>query len=240
MFLLYAIAIGLVLGLALRGDPRKLAQLKFHWMPIVFLGFGAQVVLFSEFVSERVGDLGPPLYVFTTVAVLAAIVRNVRIPGLPIVAAGSISNLVAIIANGGFMPASSAAMASLGKAQPEAYSNSAVLANPALELLTDIFALPRWLPFANVFSVGDVLIAVGVVWAIVATMRSDSPMPSESPLSSASATTSAEPTTEGLTVGDVPAPTVASGHLSLVTDSTGTDRPFADSQSGPNLLTEGQ
>ena len=33
---------------------------------------------------------------------------------------------------------------------------------PRLAPLTDIFAMPRWLPFANVFSVGDVLIGVGV------------------------------------------------------------------------------
>ena len=37
--------------------------------------------------------------------------------------------------------------------------------------LTDIFALPTWVPFANVFSVGDVLIAAGVVVVIVAAMR---------------------------------------------------------------------
>jgi len=37
-----------------------------------------------------------------------------------------------------------------------------VLADPAFAPLTDIFALPDWLPFANVFSIGDVLIAIGV------------------------------------------------------------------------------
>lgn len=215
MFLLYAVVIGLVLGLMLRGDARRIAQLHFHWMPVVFLGFGAQVVLFSDFVAQRIGDLGPPIYVATTAAVLAAIVRNLRIPGLVIVAAGSISNLAAIVANGGFMPASSAAVASLGKTQVEAYSNSVQLANPALELLTDIFALPRWLPFANVFSVGDVLIAAGVVWAIVATMRADRPV-------------------------QVDEPAVAREQLSLVTDSTGTYRPFAEPHRNPSLLSEGQ
>jgi hypothetical protein len=37
--------------------------------------------------------------------------------------------------------------------------------------LTDIFALPGWLPFANVFSIGDVLIGVGLVVVIAAGMR---------------------------------------------------------------------
>jgi hypothetical protein len=45
-----------------------------------------------------------------------------------------------------------------------------VVAQPALELLTDRFALPHWLPLANVFSVGDILIGAGVFALIVATM----------------------------------------------------------------------
>jgi len=49
--------------------------------------------------------------------------------------------------------------------------NSAVVAHPVLEPLTDIFSLPAWLPFSNIFSVGDVLIALGVAVVIVRAMR---------------------------------------------------------------------
>jgi hypothetical protein len=31
--------------------------------------------------------------------------------------------------------------------------------------------MPAWAPFANVFSIGDVLISVGLAWAIAAAMR---------------------------------------------------------------------
>jgi hypothetical protein len=41
--------------------------------------------------------------------------------------------------------------------------------------LTDIFALPPLLPFANVFSIGDVLISLGVAIAIAAGMRRGAP-----------------------------------------------------------------
>jgi len=40
-----------------------------------------------------------------------------------------------------------------------------------LRPLTDIFVLPAWLPFANVFSVGDLLIGLGVAVVIVVAMR---------------------------------------------------------------------
>jgi lipoprotein signal peptidase len=135
------------------------------------LGLAAQVVLFSEPATMRVGELGPPLYVGTTLMVLAAIVRNRAIAGMPLVIAGAISNLAAIVANGGYMPAGAAAMAALGREAPTVYSNSAVVAAPALWPLTDIFAMPPWLPFANIFSIGDVLIMAGVAMTIVIAMR---------------------------------------------------------------------
>ena len=50
-----------------------------------------------------------------------------------------------------------------------------MVARPVLEPLTDQFALPRWLPLANVFSVGDVLIALGVLVLIVVVMRRSAP-----------------------------------------------------------------
>jgi Family of unknown function (DUF5317) len=93
------------------------------------------------------------------------------------VAVGAASNLVAIVANGGFMPANPAALASIGHATSGGYSNDIVSSSPALVPLTDQFALPRWLPLANVFSIGDVLIAIGIAIVIVAAMRSDRASP---------------------------------------------------------------
>ena len=86
-------------------------------------------------------------------------------------AVGAISNLAAIIANGGSMPASADALAALGKSVGDGYSNSVEVADPALAGLTDIYALPAWLPFANVFSIGDLLIGIGIALAVCLAMR---------------------------------------------------------------------
>jgi hypothetical protein len=171
VFILYAVLIGLVLGFALGGRLSGLATIDFRWPWLAIGGFLVQLVLFSDPVRERAGDLGPPLYVASTVAVLIAVIRNVRIPGMALVALGAASNLAAIVANGGYMPASEGAFAALGGGLNPGYTNSAIVPNPALEPLTDLFALPSWLPFANVFSIGDALIAIGVVIVIVAGMR---------------------------------------------------------------------
>ncbi len=171
MFILYALLAGIVVGVATGGRLSALASVRFHWVPLIAVGFLTQVVLFSGAVAERVGDLGPVIYVASTAMVAAAVIRNLRLPGMPLIVLGAASNLAAILANGGYMPAAPEALASLGKAAPVVYSNSSVVASPNLPWLIDRFALPHWLPLANVFSLGDLLLAIGVFILVVVTMR---------------------------------------------------------------------
>ena len=171
MFILYAIPIGIVAGYVLGGRLDRLGDLQFRWGWLAVAGLVAQIILFSGPVAAVIGDLGPALYVASTAAVFLAVLRNWRIPGLALVAVGAASTLLAIAANGGVMPASPEAVAALGTEAGEGFSNSVVMVDPALQPLTDIFALPTWVPFANVFSVGDVLIGVGVALTIALGMR---------------------------------------------------------------------
>lgn len=171
MFILYAVLTGLVLGFLVGGRPAGLGELQLRWSWVIVGGLLVQVVLFSEPVSERIGALGPPIYVVSTAAVIVAVVANRAITGMLVVAAGAASNLLAIVANGGYMPVSAGAAAVLGAHSPSAYSNSKQLVDPVLAPLTDIFAMPPSVPFANVFSVGDLLIGLGIAIVIVVAMR---------------------------------------------------------------------
>lgn len=171
MTILYAIPAGILAGFLLRGRLDGLLELKFRWAWLAIGGLLVQVVLFTELGDRLVGNLAPAVYVASTVAVLVALLRNIRLAGLPLAAIGSFLNLAAILANGGAMPADAAALRIAGFDGPGDHTNSVVLAEPALRLLTDIFAVPAGVPLANVFSIGDVLIAVGVAWAIAAAMR---------------------------------------------------------------------
>ncbi len=170
VFILYAIPIGIIAGYLLGGRLEGLADIHFRWGWLAIAGLLVQVLLFAEPVAATVGAAGTPIYLASTAAVLVAVLRNVRIPGMPIVAIGAASNLLAIVVNGGVMPTSPEAVAAL---EPEAagFSNSAVMSDPVLRPLTDIFTLPPWVPFANVFSIGDVLIGLGVVMVIALGMR---------------------------------------------------------------------
>jgi hypothetical protein len=92
---------------------------------------------------------------------------NWRLPGMPLVALGGAMNLVAITINGGIMPASPSALAGAGlPVNQPGFQNTTVLPDPQLAFLGDVFFIPASWPFSNVFSIGDVLIALGVVWAL--------------------------------------------------------------------------
>ena len=180
MFILYSIVIGVAVGFLLGGRAAGLGDLRIRWPWAVVAGLIVQLLVFSTPLNGRVGALGPPIYVASTALVVAAIAVNRRITGMSVVALGAMSNLMAIVANRGYMPADPNAITTLGPSDAPAYSNSMIMADPALRPLTDILVLPPWVPFANVFSIGDVIIAVGVAIVIVAAMRRTSASSSES------------------------------------------------------------
>jgi Family of unknown function (DUF5317) len=171
MFALYAVLVAMVLAALSGGRLSGLAELRFRWANLALGGLLVQLLLFLPPVAERVGAAGVPIYVASSAVVLVAVLANTAIPGMRLVAVGAASNLVAIVANGGYMPASPSALAALGKEVGETYSNSAVVPDPVLPGLTDIWAMPAWMPFANVFSIGDLLLALGIGYAIWAGMR---------------------------------------------------------------------
>jgi Family of unknown function (DUF5317) len=92
---------------------------------------------------------------------------NRRVPGIAVVALGAALNLLAICANGGVMPASPAALATAGlPADQPGFQSSTAVDDPRLAFLGDVFAIPASWPLANVFSVGDVLIGLGLAWRL--------------------------------------------------------------------------
>jgi len=181
MLLLYSIAAGLLIGRLAGGRLDGLTTVRFRLAPLALGGLLFQLVLFSPVVTERIGDLGPALYVASTVAVLVALLANLRLPGLWILAVGAGLNLLAIVANGGYMPSSPEAWMALdgvAEVPTDAYTNSAIMTSAtAFPALGDIFVFPRPLPLANVFSLGDVLIGAGAIVFLVRQMRTGARSP---------------------------------------------------------------
>ena len=126
---------------------------------LVWVTLALQTVVIQVELPDR---LAGPLHVGTYVAALVFLVVNRRTPGVPLVGAGAAANAITIALNGGVLPASAAAVEAAGMDRTAAFANSGVVADPVLPWLGDVFAWPAPLPLANTFSVGDVLIAVGV------------------------------------------------------------------------------
>lgn len=176
MFILYAVLIGLVAGLVTGGSAARLGDLRLSWAPLIVLAMIVQMLLFSSPLGNALGGTAPLAYVASNLAVLVAVAANLAIRGLPVVLVGGISNLAAIVANGGYMPVSAEALAAAGDLPKVGYSNSVPRVDVVLGPLTDLFSMPSWIPMANVFSVGDILIGVGVAVAVIAAMHGRGPL----------------------------------------------------------------
>ena len=175
MLLVYSVVIGIAVGLVTRGRLGALASVHIRLWPVALGGLAFQVLIFSSPLAASVGRLGPTLYVLSTGLVLMSLIVNLRQPGFWLIFSGALCNFAAIVANGGYMPASPEAVAALRgvAALPITdYTNSAIATGTtALGFLGDIFVLPRPIPLSNVFSIGDVLIGIGGAWFVIATMH---------------------------------------------------------------------
>jgi hypothetical protein len=170
VFILYAIPLGLLLGFLAGGRLGNLAAVRFRLGWVAMAALVLQLGLFSPLADGFPTELVRAAYVLSTALVIAVVVANVRLTGVPLIVLGAACNLAAIVANGGAMPASPGALAALGFGVG-GHTSSILVEHPALEILTDLFAMPAWMPGANVFSVGDLLIGAGVVVALAAAMR---------------------------------------------------------------------
>jgi len=165
LLLLYAVVIGLVAGLITGGKLTALGTTHIRLWPVALIGLFFQLLLFSSPVAAIVGPWGPSLYVVSTVLVLMALVWNLRQPGFWLIILGALANFAVIVMNGGQMPASPdawQALTGVAAVPGNGFSNSALIGpDTLLPFLGDVFVLPRPLPLANVFSIGDVLIGIG-------------------------------------------------------------------------------
>ena len=173
MLLLYAIGIGLLLGRAAGGRISALADIHIRWWGLAVGGLLFQVVLFGPLAS-RIGDAGPALYVASSSLVFLAMLRNLGLPGFPVLALGAALNMLVVVANGGYMPSAPGAwemLNGLARVPTTEFSNSTLIGpGTSLPFLADVFVLPRPIPFANVFSLGDVLIGIGAAWCVIRSM----------------------------------------------------------------------
>jgi len=173
LVLLTALVVGVASGYLAGGRLRNLERLTLTGPWLVLVALGLQLVAFSP-AGAILGQPAAVVLHLASYGLLAwFVVLNRRRLGVSIAGLGIGLNLVTIAANGGYMPASKAALDLAGAAYSgETHNNSAVIGGGThLGFLGDIFAAPSWMPAANVFSIGDLLIVAGIAVLLVASMR---------------------------------------------------------------------
>jgi len=164
VILVFAVAVAALSVPLFGGSLGKLATARIKGGWTIALALVLQVVIISVISKQMLGWRGQAVELASYVLAVAFLVINRRVPWLWLVGLGGLCNLVAIGANAGVMPASPVALRAVGRVRhPGQFMNSTVLSHPHLAWLGDNFSVPRTLPLANVFSVGDVLLAVGAL-----------------------------------------------------------------------------
>jgi hypothetical protein len=179
VILLAALILGLLAGWGWarwQKKPFRVPDLRFLWLvPVAFVP--QMVVAYLPGLGRvRASQWANAALPASLIVFLAFVWLNRRLPGMSILLAGLILNLVVIAANGGWMPISPETASRLGggAAAQMAVSGSRfgqkdVLLLPQetrLGFLADRFLLPGWFPYQVAFSLGDILVAIGVFWVL--------------------------------------------------------------------------
>lgn len=163
MTLLLTLGLVALFSPALAGRwPAGLLVRRWLWPSLIWVALGLQFAIFR---FPLPGALAPVIHVLTYAAALAFLLANRRAPGVLVAAAGAAANGITIALNGGVLPTTHWALQTAGIEVDAAFVNTGVMEHPVLPWLGDVFAVPAPLPLANTFSVGDVLIGLGIAIA---------------------------------------------------------------------------
>ena len=168
------------LGLLLAGRSGQLS-FSVRWWSLGAAAFAVQLVLFNHPLDQQAWAIawGPAIYLLSMLVVAAVLLGNglheprTRWPWL-IAALGVGLNISVVSANGGYMPQSVDAREAAGRSKDRPQASVAQLTNitpmaadSRLPFLGDVIPEPAWLPMANVISVGDVLLSLGIAAALL-------------------------------------------------------------------------
>ena len=148
--LLSGVVAGLAFGIAFGRDWRRLERLQILWLPVLVLAQVARAIAPVALYALGLDALGIAL----TTAFAAA---NRRLPGAPLVALGSLLNLIVIVMNGA-MPVDVELLGAAGGRLREDAIHEPLTDGSVLPILADIIIVPF---VRAAYSIGDVFIAIG-------------------------------------------------------------------------------
>jgi len=182
MLYIIAIVLGLAIGRLREGRLINLTRLRLKWLWLIPVALGIQLLIFPLFSGVvLVPYATAPLHLLSYAILVVWLVANVRVRPVGVLLLGSACNFAAIAANGGYMPVSLPALrqAGLGAAADRLLDGDTV-ANvirmteaTRLNVLGDWLYLPAAVPLSTAFSIGDVVLMIGIAWLAAEGMTAD-------------------------------------------------------------------
>ena len=181
MILAWAVILGVIIALIRDGRSAfgRIAGIPLRYLWLVLAAVILQIPLLRS-VTGPVSDFRVQqiLFLISFVLLLVFIWINRHLNGVLVIGAGVILNLVVILANAGFMPISPETLlrinpgTELSAWQANLHyggSKDIILGKGDTNLwfLSDIFIIPSPFPFPVAFSVGDIVIAIGIIYLLM-------------------------------------------------------------------------
>ncbi len=146
----------------LGGSLTKLGEIRLEKWWTILASLALQVVVISLLAGSIPASVSAGLHLLSYGLAFVFTWYNRHIVGMALIVFGGMLNFIVIAANGGVMPAKLEALQRAGiVSDSPTFENSAPIDDARLWFLGDIFALPEGMPFANVFSIGDILLVIG-------------------------------------------------------------------------------
>lgn len=169
MFVLVVLVCALCLSLATGGRLRYIENFQLKALPLGVGAFAVQLLIFTSRGESVLGALLTAVYVLTLLMLLAFLLVNRRVFGVPILLVGLMLNVLVIGANRGRMPVDPQALVATGQvSRAEELVRNGTAANVVLmsaqthlNLLGDYIVLPFLGDVGSAYSVGDLVALVG-------------------------------------------------------------------------------
>jgi hypothetical protein len=164
MIIFAGLAFATIVVVALGGRLANLGSVELRATTAIIASLGLQLLVVTVVPRAFPHFVDTTIHLASYGLAIVFVYSNRHLPNLWIAALGGACNLAAIAANSGEMPASRTALVAAGKpVVHQGFVNSAPVAHAHLAFLGDIFSIPRSLPLANVFSIGDVILLIGAM-----------------------------------------------------------------------------
>ncbi len=172
MILLIIVLISFSFAIIINNGLKGIENKEVKGFYFVIIGFAIQVLIFNEkFANSRYANYTSLLYIISLLIILIFMIINYKqYLGIKIMSLGFISNIVVIIANKGFMPQKLDLLIKSGqlekvkmlKLHSHFYNATLMNKHTHLNFLGDRIMLSLFGKCKTVYSIGDIIIMIGV------------------------------------------------------------------------------